>query len=297
MSDRPYPSYRWPAGKRCAAVFSADVDGESPYVWQQRGQPVAAIGEAEQRRFGPRVGVYRLMDLLDEFSAKGSFYVPGLTAEQHPQLLTRLLERGHEIGFHGYYHELVHQLSEDENAAVLDKAMALFKTQLGHVPKGYRSPAWEMTPAMFSLLRERGFDYDSSLMSFDHPYSVDGMTELPVQWLTDDAIYFRYTAGPRDKTHPANPNAILDSWIEEFEGLRELGGLFMITVHPWISGRAQRIRMLRKLFSHIAQYDDVWWTTCADIATYHASSENATLFDVAAQPINTDIILLSDATA
>lgn len=285
----PYPKYQWPEGKRCGVVFSADVDGESPYVWQQRGQLVNTLGEAEQRRFGPRVGLYRLLDLLDEFSAKGSFYVPGLTAEQHPQILSTCLERGHEVGFHGYYHELVHQLSDSENAAILDKAIALFESQIGFIPKGYRSPAWEMTPGLFQLLRERGFNYDSSLMSFDHPYSVDGLTELPVQWLIDDAIYFRYTAGPRDKTHPANPNAILDSWIEEFEGLREFGGLFMITVHPWISGRAQRIRMLRKLFQHIAQYDDVWWTTCAEIAEYHKNSVNADRFDVPAKLVDTDI--------
>lgn len=287
MSARPYPAYRWPDGKRCAAVFSADVDGESPYVWQQRGQTVTALGEAEQRRFGPRVGVYRLLDLLDEFSAKGSFFVPGLTAEQYPGLLAHCLERGHEVGFHGYYHELVHQLSDAENAAVLDQSIALFKSQLGFVPAGYRSPAWEMTPGLFTLLRERGLRYDSSLMSFDHPYSIGGLTEIPVQWLTDDAIYFRYTAGPRDKTHPANPNAILDSWIEEFEGVREFGGLFMVTVHPWISGRAQRIRMLRKLFSHIARCDDVWWTTCGDIADYHAGSANARHFALPLRTINT----------
>ncbi|MHA1563897.1 MAG: polysaccharide deacetylase family protein, partial [Alphaproteobacteria bacterium] len=71
----------------------------------------------------------------------------------------------------------------------------------------------------------------------------------------------------------------LESWIEEFEGIREFGGLFMITVHPWISGRAQRIRMLQALFEHIGQYDDVWWATAAEIAAHHTSSENADVFE------------------
>jgi peptidoglycan/xylan/chitin deacetylase (PgdA/CDA1 family) len=282
-------AYEWPAGKCCAVVFSADVDGDSPYIWQHRGKLIKTLGEIEQRRFGPRVGVYRLMNLLDEFSAKGSFYVPGSIAEQYPHLLPELVERGHEVGFHGYYHERVDELSDDENATVLDKAIAIFEKQLGFVPTGYRSPAWEMTPKLFELLQEREFSYDSSLMSFDHPYSVNGLTEVPVQWLLDDAIYFRYTAGPRDLCYPAAPDAVLQSWIEEFEGMREYHGLFMITVHPWLSGRPQRLRMLRKLFRHIAQYDDVWWTTAQQVADYHAGSENQAIFDIPALPVDTDI--------
>jgi peptidoglycan/xylan/chitin deacetylase (PgdA/CDA1 family) len=284
-------AYEWPAGKSCAVVFSADVDGESPFIWNNRGNQVDIMGEVEQRRFGPRVGVYRLMNLLDEFSMKGSFYVPGVIAEHYPHLLPELVERGHEVGFHGYYHERVDELSDAENAAVLDKASQLFQEQLGFVPKGYRSPSREMSPALFELLKERGFAYDSSLMSFDHPYSVAGLTELPVQWLLDDEIYFRYTGGPKDLCYPASPGAVLESWIEEFEGMREYGGLFMITVHPWLSGRPQRLRMLRKLFQHIARCDDVWWTTAQAVADYHAQSENHSIFDIPLQPVNTEIEL------
>lgn len=282
-------NYVWPQGKTCAVVCSFDVDGESPYVWMHRGEPIANLGEAEQRRFGPRTGVYRLMDLLDEFGAKGSFYVPGLTAEQNPDLLQHILGRGHEIGLHGYYHERVDALDKASNSQILERSIALFTEQTGKTEFGYRSPSWEMTPDMFDLLRARNILYDSSLMGSDHPYSIEGLPEVPVQWLVDDAIYFRFTAGPRDKGHPANPDHVLASWIEEFEGIREFGGVFMLTCHPWISGRPQRIRMLRKLFEHIAAASGVWWTTTAEIAAYHAASPNAELFDVAAKAVDTEI--------
>jgi peptidoglycan/xylan/chitin deacetylase (PgdA/CDA1 family) len=281
--------YEWPEGKSCAVVCSFDVDGESPFVWLNHGQPSSKLGEVEQRRFGPRTGVYRILDLLKEFDVKGSFFVPGLTAEQNPDLLENILKQGHEIGLHGYYHERVDDLNKSDNAEILDRSIALFKRQTGLSDFGYRSPSFEMTADMFDLLIERGVLYDSSLMGAEHPYSLSGVTEIPVQWLIDDAIYFRYTSGPRDKGHPANPNHVLESWIEEFEGLKEFRGMFTLTAHPWISGRPQRIRMLRKLFTHIAASDEVWWTTADEIARYHKTSGNAERFDTPAIPADTAI--------
>ncbi len=281
-------TYAWPAGKRCAVVFSADVDAESPYLWANRGQPIGTMGQLELRRFGPRVGLHRLLELLDRFEVKGSFYVPGIVAETYTSILPELVERGHEVGLHGYHHEAVHQISEAENAAILDRCLEVFRRQVGHATYGYRSPAWELTPEVHRLLRARGLAYDSSLMGYDHPYSIEGMAEIPVQWLTDDAIYFRFFGSGNDAWHPANPRAVLESWIEEFEGIRQFGGLFMITVHPWISGRAQRIRMLQALLDHIAQYDDVWWTTAAEVAAYHVSSENAAVFEEPMRLVDTN---------
>ena len=280
--------YQWPEGKTCAFVFSVDVDAESPLLWENRGRKVVGLGELEQRRFGPREGLYRITDLLAEFSVHGSFYVPGVVADTYPEILPFLMERGHEIGLHGYYHERVEQLTPRENAAVLDKSIQTYRAQTGTSPLAYRSPAWELTPELIGLLRERGIAYDSSLMGFDHPYSIDGLTEVPVQWLLDDAIYFKFTGGGKDAWHFASPNAVFDRWVEEFEGQREFGGLFMLTCHPWISGRAQRIRLLRRLMTHIRQYDDVWWTTAAEIATHHEASHQCDVFNVAADLIDTD---------
>jgi peptidoglycan/xylan/chitin deacetylase (PgdA/CDA1 family) len=250
---------------------------------------VKGLGEIEQRRFGPRVGIDRILDLMDEFNIRASFYVPGYVMETYPEVLTKILDSGHEIGLHGYFHEQVDQLSQEENETVLDRSIEVFRRQTGEVPRGYRSPAWDMTPGLLRLLRERGVAYDSSLMGYDHPYSVDGFTEIPVQWLTDDAPYFRFRGFVQEGWPPVSPLTVEKSWIEEFEGLREHGGLFTITVHPWISGRSQRIRMHRRLIQHIQAYDDVWWATAYEIADYHARSVNATRFDVSATLIDTNL--------
>ncbi len=279
--------YQWPGDKSCAFVFSVDVDAESPFQWDNRGKPVAGLGELEQRRFGPREGLYRITDLLDEFSAKGSFFVPGVVADRYPEILPYLTEQGHETGLHGYYHERVQQLTPDENAAVLDKSIATYQAHTGQAPRAYRSPAWELTPELVAMLKTRGIVYDSSLMGYDHPYCIDGLAEVPVQWVLDDAIYFKFSGNGTDAWHYASPDGVFNRWIEEFEGQREFGGLFMLTCHPWISGRAQRIRLLRRLMTHIRQYDDVWWATAAEVAAHHIATQ-ATRFEVSADLIDTN---------
>ncbi len=280
--------YNWPEGKTCAFVFSVDVDAQSPLMWDNRGKKVVGLGELEQRRFGPRQGLHRLTDLLAEFSARGSFYVPGIVADTYPEILPFLIERGHETGLHGYYHERVDQLTPQENAEVLDRSIATYKKHTGQHPLGYRSPAWELTPELVGLLVERAISYDSSLMGYDHPYTIAGLSEVPVQWVLDDAIYFKFSGGGKDPWHPASPEAVFNRWVEEFEGQREFGGLFMLTCHPWISGRAQRIRLLRRLMRHISRYDDVWWATAAEIAAHHATLDNGDKFNVGADLVDTD---------
>lgn len=281
------PAYQWPSGKRCAFVFSVDVDIEGPMLWRMRGKDVKGFGELEQRRYGERVGLKRLLDLQAEFAIKASYYIPGYEAETYPWILPSLVEHGHEVGLHGYHHELVNQLNDEENAQILDKSLAVFKKQVGVTPKGYRSPAWELTLNLPAQLLERGILYDSSLMGHDQPYSVNGLTELPVNWLNDDAIYFKFSGGGLDNWHPASPQAVLDSWIEEFEAMYEFGGLFMLTVHPWISGKGQRIRMLRQLLRHIKQKEDVWIATAQELAEHHLTLNKQDGFEVKLEPLNT----------
>lgn len=267
--------YRWPGGKRSAFLFSVDVDAEAPYLWSHRNSGLPdRLGVLEQRRFGPREGLWRLTDMLDRVGIKGSFYVPSVVAELYPEILPRLHGMGHELGLHGHLHELVAETPLAEFEAALDHSLSVFQAQIGIRPCGFRSPAWEMTGAMIAALKARGIRYDSSLMGYDHPYEIDGLTQIPVQWQIDDAIYFKFFGGGVDKWPPLPARQVEDSWRDEFEAGRDYGQLFTLTVHPWISGRAQRVAMLERLLTHITAQTDVWTATAAEFAAWHDSSEN-----------------------
>jgi peptidoglycan/xylan/chitin deacetylase (PgdA/CDA1 family) len=268
----PPAAYPWPDNKTSAFCFSVDVDAHSPWMWNNRDNPPALLSQLEQRHFGPRVGMARFAQLLERYGIKGSFFVPGAVAEAHPWMLPELLEAGHEVGLHGYFHELVTQTEDEEFSRVLEASIDLFVAQTGAKPAGFRSPAWEMTPHMLAEIKRHGF-YDSSLMGFDTPYSVDGITEVPVNWATDDAIFFKFLGGPgMDSWPPVGTDQVLSAWKEELAASFEFGSLFMLTVHDWISGRGARVAMLDRLLAELMSRSDVWVATVGEVAAHHRAA-------------------------
>lgn len=262
--------YQWPQGHQVAASLSFDFDGETPYLWRNRATPVNLLSEVEQRRFGPRIGVYRLLELLEKWGIRATFFVPGAIAELYPKAVEMISHLGHEIGMHGFIHERVDELTDEE----LDSTFLGARRALEDITRtpviGYRSPSWEMTPAAFGILKKYNVAYDSSLMGYDHPYWIGGIPEIPVQWLLDDAVFYRYVGSGGHP--PVNPGNVSETWLREYSGLREFGGLFLVTMHPWISGRASRVMALEQIIRSIKEHSDVWWATCSEIAQHHRSN-------------------------
>lgn len=277
--------YHWPEGKKAAFCFTVDVDAHSPWMWNNRHDRPQLLSHLEQRHFGPRVGLPRIVAMLDRLGVKGSFFVPAAVAEAYPDMLPSLVESGHEVGLHGYFHELANQTSDAEFTRVLDASIALFEEQIGFKPSGFRSPAWEMTPHMIAEVKKRGF-YDSSLMGFDTPYTIDGVTEVPVNWSTDDAIFFKFLGGAgNDFWPPVGTDRVLAAWREELSALHDAGALFMLTVHDWISGRAPRAAMVERLLEDALARDDLWIATVGAVAAHHAAANkgvNAVDIDIPA---------------
>src|SRR3972149_8383724 len=97
--------YRWPEGKQSAVVLSFDFDAESGFLFREPEKAKRSLGDLEERRFGPRVGVERILRLLDRLKLRASFFIPGWTVEHHLAPSKRIRDAGHEIGAHGNVHE------------------------------------------------------------------------------------------------------------------------------------------------------------------------------------------------
>lgn len=116
---------------------------------------------------GPALGrqTAALLDLLDEVGAVATFFVLGMAARAHPDLVRQVADRGHEIACHGDRHLPVHSLSRQDFALDLREARATIEQITGRVPVGYRAPAFSITrdcPWAYEVLVEAGFAYDSS---------------------------------------------------------------------------------------------------------------------------------------
>jgi peptidoglycan/xylan/chitin deacetylase (PgdA/CDA1 family) len=259
----------WPGGARCAVALSFDSDHETSDL-REGG---TSIGRLAWGQMGARVGVPRILKLLDKYQVKASFYVPAVTALIHPDEQRRIVAEGHEIGIHGWIHELNSVLPyEAERDLLLRSADVLEKTS-GVRAVGMRTPSWDFSWNTLALEAELGLLYDSSLMSDEDCYELlldgkpCGVIELPVEWVRDDAVYFsmnRFSA-LRPYTPPAD---VLDIFRREFEAAYEDGGLFQLTMHPHIISYRSRIWLLEELIRLAQSRPGVWFATHADVARW-----------------------------
>ncbi len=278
--------YQWPEGKQSAVVLSFDFDAESGFLFREPDKAKRSLAGLEERRFGPRVGVDRILRLLDRLRLRASFFIPGWTVENHLPESKRVRDAGHEVGAHGNVHEAVHFLDREQEEAVMRQQLAILRDQLGVRPVGYRSPSWDVNVWTPGLLKAHGFLYDSSLMGNDVPYEVETehgpLIEVPVQWILDDAPLFRHVYGATNAI--ADPARVFDLWSREFAGMHRENGCFVLTCHPFISGRASRIALIEDLVAYMRRSRDVWFTTCEAVAQWHARQRESSARPAPARP-------------
>ena len=125
------------------------------------------VGASNWEEAGPALAreTDALLALLDELDVHATFFVLGMAARAHPELLEAIVQRGHEIGCHGDAHRPVHTQTRDGFAADLRAAKTTIRELTGRTPVGYRAPAFSITRAAdwaFDVLAQEGFAYDSS---------------------------------------------------------------------------------------------------------------------------------------
>ncbi len=264
----PPPRFIWPGGHRSAAMLCFDVDGEttalseSPAFAQRR----TLMSQCE---YGPRIGVPRLLDLLKHLGVPATFFIPGYIAENHPRMVEAIVAHGHEIGLHGYLHEKLAGLSEPEEEAILVRCLDLLTRLTGRRPAGYRAPWFETNPWTAALLGRHALDYCASEMGDDVPYThPNGLVEIPGQWLLEDWEQFAFNADPAWGFIPENCAKVYDLWWREFEAMHDFGSCFVLTLHPWLSGRPSRVRLLEDIITGMQAKGGVWFARGHEIAGY-----------------------------
>ena len=262
--------YRWPDGNQCAVVLSFDVDAESGYVFRYPEEAANRLDEMEERRFGVRTGLPRILRLLERYRLPATFYVPGYTIVHHTAAVKTIQDAEFELGCHGNVHEAVHTLDEAAERRILGEQLDIYQRYLGVRPVGYRSPSWSLNVRTPALLAEFGFRYDSSLMGDDVPYFLETphgrLAEVPVQWLLDDAPFYRHVYGATNAI--AEPDRVIGQWIQEFRGMYRENGCFVPTMHPYITGRASRVDGLERLIRAMREEPGIWFATALQVAEW-----------------------------
>ena len=257
----------WPGSTRVAVLLSYDVDNET--VQGLRTGEIN-IGPLSQGQYGARVALPRIVNLMNEENIPATFFFPAWSLKLAPEQADLIKNSGqHEIGVHGWIHEMNTALDRPTEARLLRQAVEAIEQIIGERPIGYRAPSWNHSPNTLEIVRELGFIYESSLMHDDRPYELlqdgepTGIVELPVEWILDDAPLFN-PLGSRYM----NPRDVMQVWIDEFDRAWEEGTMFLLTMHPHVIGHRSRIIALEGLIDHIKTKDGVWFGTHAEAALW-----------------------------
>lgn len=117
-------------------------------------------------RYRVRVGVEKILEILDERNILSTFFILGWLAERCPEIVRSISSRCHEIACHGYGHTVLNQMSETDMREDIKRAKGAIESAAGRVVHGYRAPNFSIVPGLYQVLRELGFEYDSSIFPF-----------------------------------------------------------------------------------------------------------------------------------
>jgi peptidoglycan-N-acetylglucosamine deacetylase len=268
-AGRSYRPRSWNGGARCAVALSFDSDHETNEL-RDGGK---SIGRMCWGQYGNRVAVPRILRLLAGHGVKATFYVPAVAALIHPDEQRRVIAEGHEIGIHGWIHELNSVLPYAAERELMLRSADTLEKITGKRAVGLRTPSWDFSPNTLRLEKELGLAYDSSLMADEDCYELlldgepTGIVELPVEWVRDDAVYFMMNrfSSLRPYTPPSD---VLDIFRREFDAAWDECGIFQLTCHPHVIGYRSRIWILDELIRHAKAKGSVWFATHAEVVDW-----------------------------
>ncbi len=207
-----------------------------------------------------------LLGCLDEVGCKATFFTLGCVAEQHPHVVRRVADRGHEIACHSLRHRMVYEMSPAEFREDSRCAKELLENVSGGPVRGYRAPSFSITQDSIwalTILAELGFDYDSSIFPVEHAdYGMPGASRTPfrVETPAGSIVEFPMTtlefAGHRSPFGGGAYLRFLPYWYTRW-GIRYLNARenrpVCVYLHPWELDPEQP-RMSGRLTSRLRHY-------------------------------------------
>jgi len=268
--------------KRLSCCVTFDFDAMSSWVGTVKSRNPSMISRGQ---FGA-VAMPRILALLDRYGIKTSFCIPGHTAYAYPALIREIRDRGHELVHHGWVHENPADFDEAGERRIIEKGLEALERVAGVKPRGYRSPAWDLSEKTVNLLIEYGFEYDSSCMGHDfYPYylrtddewSTDtafvfgettDLVAVPITWGLDDFPVSDFVLGFNEGLRA--PSAVEEIWRGDFDYAHANcpGGIFTLTLHPQTIGRGNRMLLLERLLDHFSAQGAVFEPICDYVARW-----------------------------
>lgn len=269
---------RWKNGARVAIALAFDSDHETNEL-RDGGRSINRLAWGQ---YGNRVGVPRILSMLQRHDVPATFFVPAVTALLYPDEQRRIVQAGHEIGIHGWIHELNSNLQRADEFDLLKRSMDTIEQVTGTRPTGMRSPSADFSEHTLEVLQALGIAYDSSMAADDDCYELErhgeptGVVELPFDWVRDDAVYFLMHRFQALRPYTA-PSDVFDIFKRELDGAHEDGGLFELTMHPHVITNRSRLWIVDELIRYAKSLPGgAWFARHDEVVAYALANAAAT---------------------
>jgi peptidoglycan/xylan/chitin deacetylase (PgdA/CDA1 family) len=277
------PLLRWPGDAKIALWVVPNIEhyeylpppGAGRNPWPRMPQPdVLGYGG---RDYGNRVGLWRMMDVMDKHGIRCTMSLNLAVYEHYPQIMEACEARGWDLLCHGLYNtRFLWNLPQDEERAVIDDCVRTWRRLTGRMIPGWFSPAGSYTLNTPHLVAEAGIKYYSDWHHDDQPTTLNTragkLISVPYTMDLNDAMTSR---------SPIEGEEFAQMIIDHFDCLYSdpspQGRVLCIALHPYLMGQPHRIRHLDRALGYILSHDGVWKCTGEEIADWYRDQHEAKL--------------------
>jgi peptidoglycan/xylan/chitin deacetylase (PgdA/CDA1 family) len=280
------PPLRWPDGHQVALIVTINLETwdltkdteRSHYAGGPPILPDALPGNVPDfpnytwREYGQRVGLWRMVDLLDELGVKASCTINGATCERRKPMVDAAVERGWELLAHNYEQgELLTDYAHNPQAErqIIRRTLDAYAKAVGKPARGWLSSSLRGTMNTADILADEGLLFYCDLMNDDQPFLLKTASKPLVAVPYSNEIN-DFTLLTRRGHTTAEYRDVL---IEELRTLHREGArtarLMNVGLHPHVSGRAYRISALREFLEYAKSLPGVWWPTREEVANWY----------------------------
>ena len=271
---------RWPNGARLALAIVISIEfyelQPSPGGFIPPNMP-GAFGRGPypdfrnytHREYGPRVGLFRLMDLLRDKQIKATAAIDARTVIERPFIVQHCLESGWEIAAHGraVTDVVSSQMTENQERDYIAASIDAVSKAAGTPPRGWHGAEYGESHRTVQLLGESGIDYVLDWPNDEQPYLMHAgdrsLVALPMSVDLDDVIaHWQHKLSMR-RWRQAVTDAVDQLCID---GERS-GRVLVLNIHPWLMGQAFRTTYFSEVLDYVRNRSGVWLTTAGEIVS------------------------------
>jgi peptidoglycan/xylan/chitin deacetylase (PgdA/CDA1 family) len=262
---------RWPNGARLALWVCPNIESfHIDKVISKDAPHLPDVPGYSLRDYGARVGVFRIMEVLDNYGIRASAFLNSDVCERYPAIIAEGKKRRWEWLGHGVTNHLrMHDYPEDKEREMIRQVKEAITAATGTVPKGWLSPGLAESFSSPDHLAAEGFEYLGDWSSDDQPVPMrvrqGRMVVVPVHTtISDIVICLRANQTPTDYFR-----AVRDQFDTLYrEGARS-GRVMALPLHPFIMGLPFRIKYLDDALEYICAHEGVWLATGTEIADWY----------------------------